>query len=192
MTDLATTGITNGLVVFISGTGSNLKALLKSPIAGNVQAVLSDNPNADGLKIAKAHNKTTYVFEPQQYTNKHEWERAMSHTLNRYNPKIIALAGFMRVLSEQFIIEQSHKIVNIHPSLLPQFAGLNTHQRAIDGNAKKHGCTIHWLTADVDGGPIIAQSSLDVLADDTADTLKQRVQALEYQLYAKTLQDLLQ
>lgn len=183
--------IKNGLIIFISGNGSNLNAILQSPIAHFVQAVLSDNPNAPGLKIAQHYNKASHIINPDDCTTNKQWEDNIHDIINNYQPQLIALAGFMRILSHDFIAQQSAKIVNIHPSLLPLFPGLKTHQRAIDANVKKHGCTIHWVTTLVDDGPIIAQSSLDVLPNDTALSLKARVQKLEHCLYPKTLQTLL-
>lgn len=188
----ATPNTTNNLVVFISGNGSNLAAILQTALAPAVRAVFSDNPNAAGLAIAQQHQKNSHVFSKTNYNSKMAWEADMHQTLQQYQPCLIALAGFMSILSGQFIQQQQHNIVNIHPSLLPDFKGRDTHQRVLNSGAKQHGCTVHWLSPAVDAGTIIAQSSLTVHATDTASTLQKRVQQLEHRLYPSVLKKLLQ
>jgi phosphoribosylglycinamide formyltransferase-1 len=177
------------VVAFISGGGSNMLALAKACEAADypaeMVAVFSDKPDAGGL--AQALGIPTHVFERKTYGSKAEHEAAILAALAEISPDIICLAGYMRLLSGDFIRPHTGRILNIHPSLLPLFPGLNTHQRAIDAGMKVAGCTVHFVTEGMDEGPVIAQSVVPVLIDDTAETLAARVLTVEHQTYAAAL-----
>lgn len=179
------------VVAFISGGGSNMLALAKACEAADypaeIVAVFSDKPEAGGLAKAQALGIPTRVFERKAYGSKAEHEAAILAALAEIGPDLICLAGYMRLLSGDFIRPHIGRILNIHPSLLPLFPGLNTHQRAIDAGMKVAGCTVHFVTEGMDEGPVIAQSVVPVLIDDTAETLAARVLTVEHQTYAAAL-----
>ncbi|MBP9722221.1 MAG: phosphoribosylglycinamide formyltransferase [Gammaproteobacteria bacterium] len=186
------------IVILISGYGSNLKAIIdyvnnfNLPI--NISAVISSNNQAYGLTIAQQHNIATYILDSQRdsrHGSQDNLSSALLNIIHPYNPKLIILAGFMKILPEQFINYYPNKILNIHPSLLPKYPGLNTHQQVIDNNEPEHGCTIHYVTKDLDAGPIIAQQKIAVCHDDTKETLKLKVQKLEHELYPKVIASLI-
>ena len=178
------------LVIFISGRGSNLQAILDSAVGRRVSAVFSDNAAADGLRIARQHGKRGHTFERRQYATAADWEADILATLEPYSPCLVALAGFMSVLSANFIEQRQGRIVNIHPSLLPHFRGLATHRQALAAGAEEHGCTVHWVEEEVDAGAVIAQRRVPVLPDDDEETLAARVLSAEHRLYPKILEQL--
>lgn len=180
-----------GLVVFISGRGSNLHAILKSPVGMHVLAIVSDNPEADGLRYAEEFDKPAFVISPDDFDTLQEWEEKIVELLDAAAPKAVALAGFMRILSPKTVRAYAGRMVNIHPSLLPAFRGRNTHKRALEAGVKQHGCTVHYVSEVVDGGEILAQVEVPVLPDDTEDTLAARVREQEHILYPKVLAELL-
>ncbi|RCW27706.1 phosphoribosylglycinamide formyltransferase-1 [Ciceribacter lividus] len=179
------------VVVFISGGGSNMMALLAATEAADFPAeivgVISDKASAGGLAKAEAKGIPTFVFERKFYAGKAEHEAAVLAKLGEIAPDLICLAGYMRLLSADFIRSYEGRILNIHPSLLPLFPGLHTHQRAIDAGMKVAGCTVHFVTEGMDEGPVIAQSVVPVLIDDTPETLAARVLTVEHQTYAAAL-----
>ena len=179
------------VVVFISGGGSNMLMLAKACEAtgwpAEISCVISDKDSAGGLAKAEALGIPTRVFERKAFASKSEHEEAILAALEEIAPDIICLAGYMRLLSADFIRRHQGKILNIHPSLLPLFPGLHTHQRAIDAGMKIAGCTVHFVTEGMDEGPIIAQAAVPVLAQDTADTLAARILTVEHQLYPLAL-----
>ena len=179
----------SGLVILISGRGSNLQAILTSPVGRRVKAVLSDNADAAGLAIAARHDKPTYVCS--YAGGRAEAEAQLTQYICAEQPALVALAGFMRVLSEDFIHLHGERVVNIHPSLLPEFPGLDTHRRALAAGVRRHGCTVHWVSAEVDGGDIIASAALTVNQGEDEEQLAARVLELEHQLYPQVLEDLL-
>ena len=182
---------TGGIVVLISGRGGNLRAILESAAGAHVAAVISDNPDAAGLRHAEEFGKDAFIIAPEDFSDAAEWEEKLTETLEVIAPKIIALAGFMRILSPPFARAYAGRAVNLHPSLLPQFPGLNTHARALAAGAKEHGCTAHYVAAEVDGGEIIAQCKIAVLPGDDAGSLAARVAAAEHKMYPQTLLELL-
>lgn len=173
------------VVVLISGRGSNLQAMLDAGIP--VSAVISNRPGAGGLEIAARRGIATAVIEHRRYATREAFDAALAEEIDRHAPRLVALAGFMRVLTPGFVAHYAGRLVNIHPSLLPEFPGLDTHARALAAGAKRHGCTVHFVTAELDHGPVIAQASVPVLPDDTADTLAARVLAQEHQIYPRAL-----
>lgn len=179
------------VVAFISGGGSNMLALAKACEApdfpADIVAVFSDKPEAGGLAKAEVLGIPTRVFERKAYGSKVEHEAAILTALAEIGPDLICLAGYMRLLSGDFIRPHEGKILNIHPSLLPLFPGLHTHQRAIDAGMKVAGCTVHFVTEGMDEGPVIAQAVVPILIDDTAETLAARVLTVEHQTYATAL-----
>lgn len=182
------------VVVFISGGGSNMVSLAKACQANDFPAeivcVISDKASAGGLEKARDLGIPTLVFERKTYGSKAEHEGAILAALGEIAPDIICLAGYMRLISGDFIAPYEGRIINIHPSLLPLFPGLHTHQRAIDSGMKISGCTVHFVTEGMDEGPTIAQGAVPVLSGDTADTLAVRILTVEHQLYPLTLKRL--
>lgn len=179
------------VVVFISGGGSNMVALADAcatqDFPAEIVAVISDKPTAGGLIKAADRGIATYVFERRAYASKAEHEAAILDTLASLAPDIICLAGYMRLLSGDFIRPYEGRILNIHPSLLPLFPGLHTHQRALDAGMMVAGCTVHFVTEGMDEGPIVAQSVVPVLPGDTSDSLAARVLTVEHRSYAQAL-----
>ncbi|MGV1907108.1 phosphoribosylglycinamide formyltransferase [Agrobacterium cavarae] len=179
------------VVVFISGGGSNMVALAQACREPNfpaeVACVISDKPTAGGLDKAQGFGIPTLVFERKNYASKGEHEAAILAALGELAPDIICLAGYMRLISGEFIAPYEGRIINIHPSLLPLFPGLHTHQRAIDSGMKITGCTVHFVTEGMDEGPIIGQAAVPVVAGDTADSLAARVLTVEHKLYPLAL-----
>ncbi|OAE37692.1 phosphoribosylglycinamide formyltransferase [Agrobacterium tumefaciens] len=179
------------VVVFISGSGSNMVSLAKACQAkdfpAEIACVISDKASAGGLEKARDLGIPTLVFERKTYGSKAEHEGAILAALGEIAPDIICLAGYMRLISGDFIAPYEGRIINIHPSLLPLFPGLHTHQRSIDSGMKISGCTVHFVTEGMDEGPTIAQGAVPVLSDDTAETLAARILTVEHQLYPLTL-----
>lgn len=179
------------VVIFISGGGSNMEALIRAAEAADfpaeIVAVFSDKAEAGGLAKAQAAGIATQVFKRKDYASKDEHEDAILEALAALQPDIICLAGYMRLLSGRFIAPYEGRILNIHPSLLPLFPGLHTHQRALDAGMKVAGCTVHLVTEGMDEGPILAQAAVPVLPGDSAETLAARVLKAEHQLYAAAL-----
>lgn len=179
------------VVVFISGGGSNMVALADACAApdfpAEIVAVISDKPTAGGLAKAAERGIATHVFERRAYASKGEHEAAILAALAALSPDIICLAGYMRLLSADFIRPYEGRILNIHPSLLPLFPGLHTHQRALDAGMMVAGCTVHFVTEGMDEGPIVAQSVVPVLPGDTSDSLAARVLTVEHRSYAQAL-----
>jgi formyltetrahydrofolate-dependent phosphoribosylglycinamide formyltransferase len=182
------------LAVLISGRGSNMEAILTATQDPNFPAeiamVLSDNEDAKGLETALAHDIPAYAFPRSEFDNKGDHETAIVEAIEAEEIDLICLAGYMRLLSEHFTSSFENRLINIHPSLLPKYKGLNTHQRALDAGDKEHGCTVHYVNGEMDGGKIIAQSSIKILPADTADTLAARVLVEEHKLYPKVIEDL--
>ncbi|MDK1376311.1 MULTISPECIES: phosphoribosylglycinamide formyltransferase [unclassified Sinorhizobium] len=179
------------VVVFISGGGSNMLSLAKAAaepdFPAEVVAVIADKAEAGGLAKAAALGIPTFSFVRKDFDSKEAHEAAILAELDRLRPDVICLAGYMRLLSAAFIQRHEGRILNIHPSLLPLFPGLHTHQRAIDAGMRLAGCTVHFVTEGMDDGPIIAQAAVPVLAGDTAETLAARVLTVEHKTYPMAL-----
>ena len=180
------------IVVLISGRGTNLQALIDASHRSSytISAVISNTAEAIGLNRAKISGIDTYVIEQESFNSKLEFEESLATRISEINPKLIVLAGFMKVLSPQFVKLFRGKVINIHPSLLPEYPGLNTHQRVLEDKKKIHGVSVHLVTEDLDGGPVIAQDSVYVLPDDTAESLAKRVLEREHIIYPKVVESL--
>ena len=179
------------VVVLISGSGSNMVALADacatSDFPAEIVGVISDKKTAGGLAKAEARGIATFAFERKDYASKAEHEAAVLAALANLKPDIVCLAGYMRLLTAEFIRPYEGRILNIHPSLLPLFPGLHTHQRALDAGMRVSGCTVHFVTEGMDEGPVVAQSVVPVLPGDTADTLAARVLTVEHKTYPLAL-----
>src|SRR5574343_2035167 len=175
------------VVVLISGRGSNLSAILEAAAApaypAAVVAVIANKSDAPGLQRAAAVGVATEVVASQGVTDRTVYDQLLQEAIDRYAPDLVVLAGFMRILTPDFVNHYAGRMINIHPSLLPSFTGLHTHQRALDAGVHLHGCTVHFVTAELDHGPMIAQAAIPVQPDDTAASLAARVLAAEHRLY---------
>lgn len=175
------------IVVLISGNGSNLQAIINAcranKITGNVVAVLSNKADAYGLERAKIADIPAYFVDPILYNDRADYDKALIEQIDAYQPDIVVLAGFMRILSPDFVTHYQHKLLNIHPSLLPKYPGLHTHRQVLANKDAFHGVTVHFVTEKLDGGPMIIQARIPVLPDDTEQSLQTRIQAEEYRIY---------
>lgn len=179
------------VVLLISGRGSNLRALLEAefPVAAPVEfvRVISNRPDAAGLEVAAAHGVPTSVVDHKAYPDRAAFDGALAEEIDRHAPDLVVLAGFMRVLTADFVRHYEQRLINVHPALLPAFPGLDTHARALAAGVKLHGCTVHYVTPEVDAGPIIVQAAVPVLADDTPQRLAARVLAQEHRIFPLAL-----
>jgi phosphoribosylglycinamide formyltransferase 1 len=171
------------IVVLISGRGSNLAALLGADIPARFSAVISNQWTAQGLEVAKTYGVATEVVDHRQHTDRTAFDCALANAIDAYAPDLVVLAGFMRVLSDGFVSRYAGRLMNVHPSLLPAFPGLNTHQRALAAGVKIHGCSVHFVTRELDHGPLIAQAAVPVHDDDDEAALAARVLQMEHQIY---------
>ncbi len=184
--------MTHRLAVLISGSGTNLQAIMDAQKAGTLDAeiavVFSNRANAAGLERAAQAGIPTASLDHRDYPDREQFDQAMIEVLTPYAPDTVVLAGFMRILSAVFVRHYAGQLINIHPSLLPKYRGLNTHARALEAGDSEHGCSIHFVTEELDGGPLIAQAPIAVHANDTVDSLSKRVQQREHLLYPQVLQ----
>jgi len=175
------------IVVLISGSGSNLQALIDACrsgfIPGKISAVISNKANAYGLVRASEAGISTQVLSHKHYSSRDAYDIAMIDAIDQHKPDLVVLAGFMRILTPAFVNHYAGRLLNIHPSLLPKYQGLHTHQRAIDAGDEEHGCSVHFVTEQLDGGPVILQAKVPVFADDDADSLAERVHEQEHRIY---------
>lgn len=178
------------VVVLISGRGSNLQALIEAGLP--VAAVISNFAGAKGLEIARARGIATRVIEHGRFASREAFEAALAAQIADFSPRLIALAGFMRVLTPGFVQRHRERLLNIHPSLLPAFPGLDTHARALAAGVKLHGCTVHFVTAEVDHGPIVIQAAVRVRSGDSAAALAARVLEQEHVVYPRAARWLLE
>lgn len=182
------------LCILIGGTGSNMCAIVKAIQKGHLDmqcvGVISHRASAKGIEKAQALNVPVEVIDHHAYPTRGAFEQALAQRLEALNPDWIALAGFMRILSPEFIKRFENKILNIHPSLLPKYKGLNTHQRVLDAKDDIHGATVHLVTEELDDGPILGQMQMPVLEDDTPQSLQTRLHDIEHILYVEVLKSL--
>jgi phosphoribosylglycinamide formyltransferase-1 len=170
------------LVILISGRGTNMQALLQARLPATVSVVVSNNPHAGGLEFARLRGVHTAVVDHRAYPERDAFDRALTAEIDQHTPDLIVLAGFMRILGAEFVQHYAGRLINVHPSLLPAFTGIHTHRRALAEGVKLHGCTVHFVTAELDHGPIIAQAAVPVLPDDDEDSLAARVLAQEHRI----------
>jgi phosphoribosylglycinamide formyltransferase-1 len=179
------------LCVLISGNGSNLQAIIDEITAGRLNAqisgVISNRPNAYGLERAKEAGIEAVCLDHTTFDSRESYDEALKAQINAFGADCVVLAGFMRILTPEFVDSFTGKLVNIHPSLLPKYKGLNTHQRAIDNGDEEHGVSVHFVTPELDGGPVIIQSRVPVFEEDTASDLAERVQEQERRIYPLVL-----
>lgn len=174
-------------VILISGRGSNMEALLRAGLPVEFAAVISNKPQAQGLAIARELGVKTAVLEHEGYPSRAAYDAKLAELIDAHQADLICLAGFMRILSDDFVNRYAGRLINIHPSLLPAFTGLDTHARALAAGVKLHGCTVHYVTPELDVGPIIVQAAVPVLEDDTPETLGVRVLAQEHRIYPQAV-----
>jgi len=176
------------VVILISGRGSNAKAIIDNADATyQVSAVISNRPDAAGLVYAQTAGLATAVVNHRDYSNRADFEATLQAYIDQYQPDLVVLAGFMRILTAPFIRHYTGRLLNIHPSLLPDFRGLNTHARALAARVSEHGATVHFVTEDLDAGPIILQAAVPVLANDDVETLAARVLTEEHRIYPQAV-----
>jgi len=175
------------IVILISGRGSNMQALLDAELPCRIAAVISNRADAEGLGIAKEHGIHTSVLDHHKYPDRNSFDAALAGMIDGFHPDLVVLAGFMRILTPNFVSHYHGKLVNIHPSLLPAYGGLNTHARAMRDGVKIHGCTVHFVTSDLDHGPIIIQAAVPVKDDDTEQSLAARVLHEEHRIYPQAI-----
>jgi phosphoribosylglycinamide formyltransferase-1 len=175
------------IVVLISGSGSNLQAIMDAvadgSIPGRIAAVISNKVEAYGLERARNSGITTRVLDHRQYPDRESYDADLSQLIDEYEPELVILAGFMRILTEGFVNHYLGRMLNVHPSLLPKYRGLNTHARAIEAGDREHGVSIHFVTPELDGGPVILQASVPVHENDTPEDLASRVLEKEHVIY---------
>jgi len=180
------------IVVLISGSGSNLQAIIEAINAGKlhakISAVVSNRPNVKGLERAKSAGIVTHTLDHTEFESRAAFDQQLMRTIDQYQPQLIILAGFMRILTDDFVAHYNGRMLNIHPSLLPDFKGLNTHQRALDANVSQHGVSVHYVSNELDGGPVVLQALMDVQTGDTADSLQQRIHSLEHVIYPMVIE----
>ncbi len=180
------------IVILISGVGSNMRALLEARLPCTIAAVISNRADAEGLRTAQQHGIATAVVSHQDFSDRESFDASLAKTIDGYRPDFVVLAGFMRILTTDFVNRYVGKLVNIHPSLLPAYTGMHTHARVLQDGVKIHGCTVHFVTADLDHGPIIIQAAIPVLPGDTEHTLAARLLDQEHRVYPQAIRWLCQ
>jgi phosphoribosylglycinamide formyltransferase-1 len=179
--------VTCRVVVLLSGRGSNFQAIAEANLPVEIAAVISNRPQAAGLEYARSRGIAAIALDHTAHPDRESFDVFLADEIDRHQPDLVVLAGYMRILSPAFIAHYEGRLLNIHPSLLPMFPGLETHERALDEGVKIHGCTVHFVTAQLDHGPIVIQAAVPVRADDTADTLATRVLAQEHRIYPQAI-----
>jgi phosphoribosylglycinamide formyltransferase-1 len=179
------------IVVLISGTGSNLRAIVARVQAGSlpvdVRAVVSDRPDAAGLAWAAGAGLTTLALAPRDFADRAAYDRALAEAIDRYQPGLVVLAGFMRILGDGFVDHYAGRLLNIHPSLLPKYRGLHTHRRALEAGDREHGASVHFVTRELDGGPVVLQARVPVRDGDDEASLAARVLLEEHRIYPQCI-----
>jgi phosphoribosylglycinamide formyltransferase-1 len=183
------------VVILISGRGSNMKSIVEAQNNGqldiNIAAVISNRPDAAGLDYAEQQSIETAVIDHKGFDSRESFDKALAAKIDNFAPSLVILAGFMRILTSDFVEHYTNRLINIHPSLLPKFKGLHTHQRAIEAGEAEHGASVHFVTPELDDGPVILQARVPVLKDDNATTLAARVLVEEHKLYPAAIEKLM-
>lgn len=179
------------VVILISGTGTNLQAIIdaaaRDELPVEIRAVISNRPHAPGLERARRARIPTQVIDHSAFATRAQFDAALQSAIDALQPQLVVLAGFMRILTPDFVRHYLGRMLNIHPSLLPKYPGLNTHQRVLDAGEREHGASVHFVTGELDGGPLIAQARVPVRADDTVAGLAARVRAREHEIYPSAI-----
>lgn len=179
------------IVILISGRGSNMEAIVRAQQAeawpARIAAVISNKPDAKGLAFAQAHGIPTAVVPNKEFSTRDAFDAALQDTIDGFEPDLVVLAGFMRILTAPFVEHYAGRMLNIHPSLLPSFPGLHTHRQALDAGVEEHGATVHFVTAELDHGPAVIQARIPVLPGDTEDSLADRLLAEEHVIYPQAV-----
>jgi len=179
------------IVVLVSGTGSNLRAIAAQADAGalpvEIRAVISDRPDSPGLAWAAEHGIRTIALPPRDYPDRAAFDRALADAVARFAPGLVVLAGFMRILGDEFVDHHAGRLLNIHPSLLPKYRGLHTHRRALAAGDRVHGASVHFVTRELDGGPVVIQARVPVRDDDDEASLAARVLEVEHRIYPECI-----
>jgi len=179
------------IVILISGRGSNMEAIVRAQQAeawpARIAAVISNKPDAKGLAFAQAHGIPTAVVPNKEFPTREAFDAALQATIDSFEPDLVVLAGFMRILTAPFVEHYAGRMLNIHPSLLPLFPGLHTHRQALDAGVEEHGATVHFVTAELDHGPAVIQARIPVLPGDTEDSLAERLLAEEHVIYPQAV-----
>ena len=175
------------IVILISGRGSNLRSILEAKVDAQIVAVISNNPAAKGIDVARSFGVDTAVIDHRAYPDRAGFDAVLADKADSYRPDLLVLAGFMRILTEGFINHFGGRIMNIHPSLLPAFPGVDTHRRALQEGVRIHGCTVHFVTSELDHGPIIVQAAVPVLPGDDEGRLAARVLEQEHRIYPQAI-----
>jgi len=180
------------IVVLISGSGSNLQAIIDAISAGklhaNIAAVISNRPGVKGLQRAEQADIPAETLDHTQFESRESFDQQLMLRIDQYQPDLVVLAGFMRILTDDFVNHYVNRMLNIHPSLLPEFRGLNTHQRALEAGVKQHGVSVHYVSNELDGGPLVLQAVIDVLADDNVESLQQKIHQQEHIIYPMVIE----
>jgi phosphoribosylglycinamide formyltransferase-1 len=179
------------IVILISGRGSNMQAIVRAADAegwpARIAAVISNRADAEGLEFARQHGITTEVVANKDFASREEFDAGLQAAIDRFQPDLVVLAGFMRILTAPFVEHYAGRMLNIHPSLLPSFPGLGTHRQALDAGVRVHGATVHFATAALDHGPIVSQAAVPVLGEDTEPSLAARVLIQEHVIYPQAV-----
>ena len=175
------------VVVLLSGRGSNFRAIAEAQLPIEIVAVISNRPQAGGLEYARERGIPAVALDHSVHPDREAFDALLADEIERHRPDLVVLAGYMRILSTAFIARFEDRLLNIHPSLLPMFPGLKTHERALEEGVKIHGCTVHFVTPQLDHGPIVIQAAVPVRADDTPDSLAARVLAQEHRIYPQAI-----
>jgi len=187
---------TPSIVILISGRGSNMVSIVEAIESGSllvkVAAVISNRPDAAGIEYAQQAGLATAILDHKSFASRESFDQALAQKIDQFKPDLVILAGFMRILTTEFVTHFKNRLINIHPSLLPKFKGLNTHQRAIDAGEKEHGASVHIVTPELDDGPVVLQARVSVLDNDTAETLAARVLEQEHKLYPAAIKKLIE
>ena len=180
------------IIVFFSGSGTNLEAIIKSQdrFKYNVLAAFTNNPGAKGVSICEKYHIQCHILDHNQFSCRKDFDTEIGKFLADFEVDYLILAGYMRILSEAFVADWQGQIINIHPSLLPKYPGLNTHQRVLEAKEEAHGTTIHFVTNELDSGPIIRQESIKIEPSDTQESLMERIKELENKIYPETISEL--
>jgi len=171
------------VVILISGRGSNMQAIVEARLPVRIAAVISNVPDAAGLGFARSRGIPAAILNHREFASREEFDARLTETIDGHAPDLLVLAGFMRIFTDGFVRRYEGRMINIHPSLLPAYPGLHTHRRALEEGVKVHGCTAHFVTPQLDHGPIIAQAAVPVMPGDTEDTLAARVLRQEHRIY---------